>query len=55
MKIDRPGIDSEGTTWEQLFAAGYALASTARFNMLEENNFGPDSEKSKHGTYLFCN
>ena len=45
MKIDRPGIHSEGTNPEQLFAAGYASCfNGAVQHMLEENNLESDSE-----------
>lgn len=45
MKIDKPGIHSEGTNPEQLFAAGYASCfNGAVQHMLRENNLTSDSE-----------
>ncbi|WP_430611342.1 Ohr family peroxiredoxin [Enterococcus sp. DIV0876] len=45
MKIDKPGIHSEGTNPEQLFAAGYASCfNGAVQHMLKEHDIESESE-----------
>lgn len=45
LKIDKPGLHSEGTNPEQLFAAGYASCfNGAVQHMLEEHQLTSDSE-----------